>query len=190
MENHNNPIGKGRLVVYTGCSGVGKGTIMKKLLAKDRSVRLSVSCTTRPPRQGEKNGVEYYFVSKGEFEDLIKKDGFLEYACYCDNYYGTPQRAVDEMLDKGLNVFLEIEVQGGMQVMKKRPDCLSIFIYPPSVQELEKRLRGRNTEDELTIQKRLSCVEEEMSYSKYYKYNVLNDDADRAADEIINIIHR
>ncbi len=180
---------KGKLVVYTGYSGVGKGTIMKRLRELDDSVKLSISCTTRNPREGETDGVEYYFVTKSEFEGLIEKDGFLEYAQYCGNYYGTPEKAVDEMLDNGLNVFLEIEVQGGMQVMKKRPDCISIFIAPPSFEELERRLRERGTEDEETILKRLSAVEEERKYQQYYKYTVLNDEVDRAAKEILNIIH-
>lgn len=180
---------RGKLVVYTGYSGVGKGTIMKRLRELDDSVRLSISCTTRQPREGETNGVEYYFMSKDEFENLIKQDGFLEYASYCDNYYGTPEKAVDEMLANGYNVFLEIEVQGGMQVMKKRPDCVSIFIAPPSFEELERRLRERGTEDEETIQKRLSAAEEERKCQQYYTHTVLNDEVDRAANEILSIIH-
>lgn len=180
---------KGKLVIYTGCSGVGKGTIMKELLAMDETVRLSVSCTTRAPRPGEVHGREYYFLTKEEFENLIAEDGFLEYAQYCENYYGTPEKAVDEMLEKGLNVFLEIEVQGGMQVMEKRPDALSLFIMPPSTEELERRLRGRGTEDEATILKRLSCVEEEMACAEKYKFAVLNDTPQRAAQEILDIIH-
>lgn len=180
---------KGKLIIYTGCSGVGKGTVMKELFAMDDSARLSVSCTTRQPRPGEENGVHYFFISKSEFEDLIAQDGFLEYATYCENYYGTPLKAVEDMLEKGLNVFLEIEVQGGMQVMEKRPDAISIFITPPSVEELERRLRGRGTENEETILKRLACVEEELSYEKNYQYSVLNDDVSRAAKEIYDIIH-
>lgn len=180
---------KGKLIIYTGCSGVGKGTIMKELLSMDESVRLSVSCTTREPRPGEVDGVHYLFVNKDEFKSLIEKDGFLEYATYCDNYYGTPLKAVEQMLEQGLNVFLEIEVQGGMQVMKKRPDAISIFVSPPSLQELENRLRGRGTEDEETILKRLACAKEEMTYVKYYQYNVLNDTPQRAAKEIIEIIY-
>ncbi|MEE3333786.1 MAG: guanylate kinase [Ruminococcus sp.] len=180
---------KGKLVVYTGYSGVGKGTIMKELLRLDDSIRLSVSCTTRSPREGEREGIEYYFVDKERFEQLIEDDGFLEYAQFCDNYYGTPEKAVDEMLEKGLNVFLEIEVQGGMQVMEKRPDCVSIFIIPPSFEELEKRLRGRGTEDEATILKRLSRAKEEKEFEKYYTHKVLNDEPSRAAREIIDIIH-
>ena len=181
---------RGKLVVYTGYSGVGKGTIMKILRKLDDSIKLSVSCTTREPREGERHGEDYFFIDKPEFEKLIDENGFLEYATYCDNYYGTPERAVDERLDKGYNVFLEIEVQGGKQVMDKRPDCVSIFIVPPSFEELERRLRGRGTEDEETILKRLAAVEEEKKYQKYYRHIVLNDNPERAAAEIIDIIHK
>lgn len=181
-------MGKGKLVVYTGCSGVGKGTIMKELMKRDNNIKLSVSCTTRPPRDEDIEGVTYYFVSKDRFKELISEDGFLEYATFCDNYYGTPEKPVDELLEKGFDVFLEIEVDGGMQVMKKRPDCVSIFITPPSVEELESRLRNRATEDEETINKRMARAEEEMEFEKYYKYSVLNDDVNRAADEILSIL--
>ncbi|MBR1731271.1 MAG: guanylate kinase [Ruminococcus sp.] len=181
---------RGKLIVYTGYSGVGKGTIMKRLRELDDNVKLSISCTTRAPRDGETNGVEYFFITKDEFKKLIEQDGFLEYATYCDNFYGTPEKAVDEMLDKGFNVFLEIEVQGGMQIMEKRPDCVSIFIDPPSFEELERRLRKRGTEDEETIRQRMAMVEEEKKYRKYYEHKVLNDDADRAAKEILSIINK
>ncbi len=180
---------KGKLVVYTGFSGVGKGTVLKRIRELDDSVKLSVSCTTREPREGETDGVEYFFVTKDEFRRLIDEDGFLEYATYCDNYYGTPRKAVEEMLEKGFNVFLEIEVQGGMQVMSKMPDCVSIFVVPPSIEELERRLRGRGTEDEETILKRLAAVKTEQEYILNYEHTVLNDDVDRAAKEIISIIH-
>lgn len=180
---------EGKLIVYTGASGVGKGTIMKRLLAKDPTIRLSVSATTRSPRPGEKNGREYFFVTKEEFKKTIKEDGFLEYASYCDNYYGTPKKAVEEMLSKGINVMLEIEVQGGLQVMKKCPQCTSIFIMPPSYGELERRLRGRGTEPEEVILKRLEAAKTEMTYSSKYAYTVINDDVEKAADEIIKIIH-
>ena len=180
---------KGKLVVYTGFSGVGKGTVLKRIRELDDSVKLSVSCTTREPREGETDGVEYFFVTKDEFRRLIDEDGFLEYATYCDNYYGTPRKAVEEMLEKGFNVFLEIEVQGGMQVLSKMPDCVSIFVVPPSIEELERRLRGRGTEDEETILKRLAAVKTEQEYILNYEHTVLNDDVDRAAKEIISIIH-
>jgi len=181
---------KGKLVIYTGCSGVGKGTIMRELLSKDETVKLSVSCTTRQPRPGEVHGTDYFFIDKTEFENMISQGEFLEHAVYCDNYYGTPGKAVDEMLEKGLNVFLEIEVQGGMQVMKIRPDALTIFVMPPSMEELERRLRNRGTEDEETIQKRLACAKEEMTYAKYYQNEVVNDTVERATQEILDIIHK
>lgn len=181
---------KGMLVLYTGSSGVGKGTLMERLLEADKSIRLSVSNTTREPRKGEIDGVHYNFVSKGEFLSLIDKDGYLEYAEYCGNYYGTPKQQVENLLDEGYNVFLEIEVQGGLQVMEKYPDILSIFILPPSMESLERRLRRRGTEDEETIQKRLKAAEEEMQYKSKYKYNVINGDLDVAVNEILDILHK
>lgn len=181
---------RGTLVLYTGSSGVGKGTLMERLLAADKSIRLSVSNTTRKPREGEIDGVHYNFVTEDEFVDLINKDGYLEYAKYCENYYGTPKQQVDDLLDAGYNVFLEIEVQGGLQVMKKYPDILSIFILPPSMDSLERRLRRRGTEDEETIQKRLATAKEEMKYKNRYKYNVVNGDLDVAVDEILDILHK
>lgn len=180
---------KGKLIVYTGASGVGKGTIMKELLSKDPTVRLSVSATTRSPRPGEINGREYFFVTKEEFEKMIDDEGFLEYASYCGNYYGTPKKAVEEMLENGFNVMLEIEVQGGLQIIKKCPDCTSIFIMPPSQEELEKRLRGRGTESEEVILERLNAAKTEITYSDKYNFVVVNDDVSKAAEEIMKIIH-
>jgi guanylate kinase len=174
--------------VYTGCAGVGKGTVMKNILAKEDSFRLSVSATTRNPRKGEVNGREYFFVTKDEFKAMIEKDEFLEHACYVDNFYGTPKKAVEDMLNSGYNVFLEIEVQGGVQVKKLCPDCLSIFIVPPSMEELESRLRGRGTETEDVILKRMETAKGEMKYKNSYDYVVMNDDIDRVADEIISIV--
>ena len=181
---------KGMLVLYTGSSGVGKGTLMERLLEADKSIRLSVSNTTREPRKGEIDGVHYNFVTKDEFLSLIDKEGYLEYAEYCGNYYGTPKQQVENLLDEGYNVFLEIEVQGGLQVMEKYPDILSIFILPPSMESLERRLRRRGTEDEETIQKRLKAAEEEMHYKSKYKYNVINGDLDVAVNEILDILHK
>lgn len=181
---------RGTLVLYTGSSGVGKGTLMERLLDADKSIRLSVSNTTRKPRKGEIDGVHYNFVTEEEFEDLINKDGYLEYARYCENYYGTPKKQVDDLLDKGYNVFLEIEVQGGLQIMEKYPDILSIFILPPSMESLERRLRRRGTEDEETIHKRLEAAKEEMQYKDKYKYNVVNGDLDVAVNEILDILHK
>lgn len=181
---------RGTLVLYTGSSGVGKGTLMERLLEADKSIRLSVSNTTRKPRKGEIDGVHYNFVTEDEFVDLINKDGYLEYARYCENYYGTPKKQVYDLLDEGYNVFLEIEVQGGLQVMEKYPDILSIFILPPSMESLERRLRRRGTEDEETIQMRLAQAKEEMQYKDRYKYNVVNGDLDVAVNEILDILHK
>ncbi len=181
---------RGLLVVYTGCSGVGKGTIMKEILAKEDDFRLSVSATTRDPRPGEIHGKDYFFVTKEEFEKMIDNDKFLEYATYADNYYGTPKDAVEEMLSKGYNVFLEIEVQGGLQVLEKCPDCLSIFIIPPSMEELERRLRGRGTEEESVIVKRMEAAKTEMTFKNRYNYIVMNDVAEKAAEEVISIVRQ
>ncbi|MEE1060506.1 MAG: guanylate kinase [Ruminococcus sp.] len=181
---------KGRLVLYTGSSGVGKGTIMSELLKRDDNIRLSVSNTTRAPRDGEIDGVHYNFVTKEQFEDLISKDGFLEYAQYCENYYGTPKKQVEDMLADGKCVFLEIEVQGGLQILEKYPDVLSIFILPPSMEVLSERLHGRGTEDEETIQKRLTEAKNEISFKDRYKYNVVNDNLETAVVEILDILKK
>ena len=179
---------RGILVLYTGSSGVGKGTIMSELLKRDENIRLSVSNTTRAPREGEIDGVHYNFVTKEQFEKLIDEDGYLEYAKYCENYYGTPKKPVEDMLSQGYNVFLEIEVQGGLQIMEKYPDVLSIFILPPSMDVLENRLRGRGTEKEDVIQKRLAEAKNEITFKDKYKYNVVNGDLETAVDEILDIL--
>ncbi|MBU5471906.1 guanylate kinase [Roseburia sp. MSJ-14] len=181
---------KGKLVLYTGCSGVGKGTIMKELLKRDPSIRLSVSNTTRKPREGEIDGVHYNFVSREDFIRLADADGYIEYAEYCKNLYGTPKKQVEDMLAQGCNVFLEIEVKGGLQVMEKFPDVLSIFILPPSVAELERRLRERGTETEEVIKERLSEAENELKVASQYKYQVINDDLDHAVEEVLSILHQ
>ena len=180
---------RGILVLYTGSSGVGKGTIMAELLKKDPSIRLSVSNTTRDPRKGEIDGVHYNFVTKEKFEELIDCDGYLEYAKYCDNYYGTPKKQVEDLLNEGYNVFLEIEVQGGLQILEKYPDVLSIFILPPSMDVLEKRLRNRGTEKEEVILKRLDEAKNEISFKDRYRFNVVNGELDKAVDEVLEILH-
>ncbi|MEE0856348.1 MAG: guanylate kinase [Ruminococcus sp.] len=181
---------KGTLILYTGSSGVGKGTILAELMKRDNNLRLSVSNTTRAPREGEVDGVQYNFVSVEEFEKQIEQDGYLEYAKYCDNYYGTPKKQVFELLDEGYDVFLEIEVQGGVQILEKYPDILSIFILPPSMEVLEHRLNKRGTEDAETIKKRLEQAEEEIKYKDRYKYNVVNAELEKAVDEIMDILKR
>lgn len=181
---------RGMLVLYTGSSGVGKGTIMQELLKRDKNIRLSVSNTTRSPRDGEIDGVHYNFVTKEQFESLIQKDGYLEYAEYCGNYYGTPKQQVEDLLNQGYDVFLEIEVRGGLQIMDKYPDVLSIFILPPSMDTLEKRLRDRNTEDEETILERLGQAKREIGCKDKYKYVVVNDNLEDAVDEILDILKK
>ena len=177
----------GMLVLYTGSSGVGKGTIMQELLKRDKNIRLSVSNTTRPPREGEIDGVHYNFVTKEQFESLIQKDGYLEYAEYCGNYYGTPKQQVEDMLSQGYDVFLEIEVCGGLQIMEKYPDVLSIFVLPPSMDTLEKRLRDRNTEDDGVIKQRLFKAKEELGFQSSYDYIVENNYVEQCARSIIKI---
>ena len=179
---------RGLLVVYSGFSGVGKGTVMKEMLKREETFRLSVSATTREPRPGEVDGREYYFLTKEKFLEMIEKDEFLEYAQYADNYYGTPKKAVEDMLNEGYNVFLEIEVQGGLQIMEKCPDCLSIFIVPPSLEVLEQRLRGRGTETEEVIDKRMKAALVEQEYTSRYDFVVENDIVEKTVDDIINIV--
>ncbi len=185
MNNQN-----GKLVLYSGSSGVGKGTILEKLRELDDNIWVSVSNTTRQPRKGEQDGVHYHFVTREAFEELISQDGFLEYAEYCGNYYGTPLAQLREKIAEGKTVFLEIEVEGALQVMKKYPEVLSIFIVPPSFEVLEKRLRNRGTEDEATIEKRLEKAKEEIGCRGRYRYNVINNDLDTAVREVYDIIHQ
>lgn len=177
-----------KLFVISGCSGVGKGTVLKEFMARNtKDFMLSVSCTTRKPRPGEVDGVNYFFMSVEEFQDCIKRDKFLEYAQFAGNYYGTKQKYINQKFAEGLNIILEIETQGALQVKKKMPEAVLIFIAPPSVEELEHRLRGRHTEDEETIKKRLDLVKVELERSKQYDYVVVNDDLERAVSEIENI---
>ena len=180
---------KGKLVLYSGSSGVGKGTILQKLRELDPNVCVSVSDTTREPREGEVNGVHYNFVTRKEFTDKIADGGYLEYAEYCHNFYGTPISQLNELLDQGKTVFLEIEVEGALQVMKKYPGILSIFVLPPNFETLERRLRSRGTEDEETIERRLEKVKEEIGCRSRYKHNVINNDLDVAVKEVYDIIH-
>ena len=178
------------MIVLSGPSGVGKGTILKEVM-KDESLKLafSISMTTREKREGEVDGVNYFFVSKDEFEQAVKDGKLLEYAEFVGNYYGTPLDYVEKLRNQGINVILEIEVQGCMQVQEKEPGALTIFIVPPSMEELESRIRGRKSEPEEIIQQRLAKAEKEMEMLNKYKYVVCNDDVDLAA-EIISVIIR
>ena len=180
---------KAVLVVISGPAGTGKGTVVKELVKRGKA-EISISATTRNPRGQEQNGVEYHFLTKEKFESMIGEDGFLEYAEYCGNYYGSPKEPVDKWLSEGKNVILEIEVEGYKKIKAKRPECIGIFIMPPSMEELEKRLRGRNTETEEQIKKRLARAEEEMKLSELYNYVVVNDTVQECADRIEDIFKK
>ena len=179
---------KGLLVIFSGPSGSGKGTIMKSLLASRDDTVLSVSMTTRAPRPGEIDGYHYHFVTREEFQKTIEEDGFLEYAEYNGNFYGTPEAPIRRLLNEGKNVMLEIEVQGAEKVMDHRSDVVSIFITTPSYEELERRLRGRGTESEEVIQGRMKTSQYELSRAFRYQYIVLNDEVDTAVGRINTII--
>ena len=179
---------KGLLIIFSGPSGSGKGTIMKSLLASREDTVLSVSMTTRAPRPGEIDGYHYHFVTREEFEKTVAEDGFLEYAEYNGNFYGTPEAPIRRLLNEGKNVMLEIEVQGAEKVMDHRSDVVSIFITTPSYAELERRLRGRGTEPEEVIQKRMKTSQYELSRAFRYQYIVLNDEVEKAVDRITTII--
>lgn len=180
---------KGLLIVYSGVSGVGKGTILAQLMPmEDLNLAYSVSMTTRQPREGEKDGVDYFFVSKKRFLEAVKNGELLEHARFVDNDYGTPKEYVEKMREEGKNVILEIEIRGARQVMEKCPDALSIYIVPPSLEELERRLRERSTEDEQTIMKRVSKARQELKDIDFYEHVVCNDDLDKAVEEIRQII--
>lgn len=179
---------KGKLFVISGSSGVGKGTLLKQLVQKNPELEVSISATTRAPRPAEVDGVNYFFITKEEFLKEVENGEFLEWAEFNGNYYGTKQAWVERNLNKGRNLILEIETNGALQIKKKLPDSVLIFILPPSLEELEHRLRGRNTEDEETIQGRLHEVCREIECSKNYDYTVVNDDLDTALLELERII--
>ncbi len=182
---------RGLLIILSGPSGVGKGTIRKYFETNDQlNLAYSTSMTTRKPRQGEVDGQDYFFSTKEDFEKAIQKGELLEYAEFVGNYYGTPVAEVERLRNEGKNVLLEIEVQGAHQVQEKCPDALSIFIIPPSMEELEKRIRGRRSEPEEIIQQRLAKADHEMKMLSKYKYIVCNDDPKLAAQIIETIILR
>ena len=179
---------EGLLIVFSGPSGVGKGTVLREYLQEHPNVKVSVSATTRSPRPGEVDGVHYHFLSREQFQEMIQQDGLLEYACYSGNYYGTPKAAVQEQLNMGNHVVLEIEVQGALQILKKYPQALLIFVMPPSYQELERRLRERNTESEEEIQRRLQTAIQEMAQADQYDFILLNDQVPLAEERLDAIV--
>ena len=175
---------KGLLIVLSGPSGAGKSTVVKKLMQKRGNIHFSVSYTTRAPRNEDIDGVTYNFVDRAEFERMIANNEFLEYAEYSGNYYGTSLKVIEEKQAAGIDVLLDIEVQGAANVRNKCPDAVLVFTVPPSYQELERRLRGRNTDDEQTICKRLSRALEEVREINMYDYLVINDEVDNAVTEL------
>ena len=178
---------KGKLVVISGASGVGKGTVLGIMMEKRKDLTFSVSATTRPPRPGEVDGVHYYFVTKERFEEMIDKGEFLEYDAHAANYYGTPRAQAEEKMANG-SVLLDIEPNGAKQVKQAAPEALLIFIMPPSMEELERRLRGRGDTPEDQIIMRMERAVWEIEQRSWYDHVVVNDDAVRCAEEILNII--
>ena len=174
----------GNLTVITGPSGVGKGTIVRKILDKHSKVWLSISATTRKPRSGEIDGEHYLFLEKNEFQEIIDKEGFLEWASFSNNFYGTPKKIVKEKIKKGTNVLLEIELEGARQIRKSFPEALQIFIAPPNLFELEKRIRGRGTESEESIRDRLAIANREINAKTEFDAVVINENIDIAFREI------
>lgn len=180
----------GILFVVSGPAGSGKGTVVKLLLERHPDIRLSVSATTRQPRPGESHGVQYFFITKEEFEKRLSEDAILEHTTYCDNYYGTPRDAVEASLSAGNDMILEIEVDGAMQIKRKIPGTVAIMLIPPDGATLEARLRGRGTETEEVILRRLARAREEIGLMSDYDYVVVNGDgeAEKCADDIYEII--
>ena len=181
---------KGTLVVISGPSGSGKGTVVKKLRELMPDVALSVSATTRAPREGEVDGREYYFITRDDFEDMVAQGEILEFTSYCGNYYGTPKKEAERITGEGRDLILEIEVDGASQIKKLVPDALTIMLIPPSVTELESRLRGRGTETEQTIANRLLRAREEIKLADSYDYVVVNENGgvEKCAENIRDII--
>lgn len=179
---------KGILTVVSGFSGAGKGTLMKRLMSDYDNYALSISMTTRAPREGERDGIEYFFTTKEKFEETIANDGLIEYAQYVGNYYGTPRAYVESQLEAGKDVILEIEIQGALKVKAQYPDCLLLFVTPPSAKELEKRLVGRGTETPEVIAKRLARAVEESQGIEDYDYVVVNDDLDECVKQLHSLV--
>lgn len=179
---------KGSLIILSAPSGGGKDTIIEELLKKDPNIKMSVSATTRTKRESEVDGKNYFFVSTKDFEKMIKSDELIEYAKYCENYYGTPKKAIELWRNQGFNVILKIEVQGAKQVLKKCKDATGIFILPPSMEVLKKRLVNRGTETKETLELRLKQAEIEIKCAQFYDYAVINDNLNDCVNDVLSII--
>ena len=181
---------KGILIVVSGFSGAGKGTVVRELTTRYDNYALSISATTRAPRQGEENGREYFFKTREEFEELIRQDALYEYAQYVSNFYGTPKAYVQQQLDAGKDVILEIEVQGALNVKAKNPEALLLFVTPPSAQELKRRLIGRGTETLEVINERMARASEEALLMDRYDYLIINDKLEECTETIHQLVQR
>ena len=179
---------RGLLIVFSGPSGSGKGTVLAEAMRQNSDLELSVSATTRAPRVGEVDGVNYFFKSKEAFQEMIAQEGFIEWAQFCENYYGTPRAYVESRLAQGKDVVLEIEVQGAMQVKKAFPDSVLIFNLPPSTEELRARLIGRQTESIEVVDQRLTAAKQELAMAKEYDYVIVNDEVATAAKKFLTIV--
>lgn len=180
---------RGTLMVVSGPAGVGKGTVIKDAISKSNGqIHLSVSATTRYPRESDLEGVTYYFKSKDEFREMINKDEMLEWAIYSDNYYGTPKKPVFDALENGIDVILEIEVQGAMTIRAHHPEAVFVFIAPPSFEVLESRLKGRGTETSQEVKRRLEIAKLELSYIEKYNFVVVNKNVEQASDDLLTIL--
>ncbi len=179
-----------KLYVLSGSSGVGKGTVLKGFLKRNPNFMLSISCTTRKPREGEIDGVNYFFMTTDEFQKCINEDKFLEWTNFAGNYYGTKRKYIDQCLSDGKDIILEIDTVGALNVKRQMPEAVLIFIAPPSLDALEQRLRGRHTEDEETIQKRLNEVKSEIERGKSFDYTIVNDEIDLAISQLEQIINK
>ncbi len=179
---------RGILVVVSGFSGVGKGTLMRCLTERYGYYALSISATTRAPRDNEEDGREYFFKTMEEFEQLIAQNRLIEYACYCGNYYGTPRDYVEDQMDQGRDVILEIELQGALKIKKEYPDALLLFIMPPDAETLARRLKDRGTETQEVIRERLERAVEESDGVEEYDYMIINDDLEQSVEAVHNLI--
>ena len=179
---------KGTLIVFSGPSGCGKGTVLKEFFASGGQAFCSVSATTRQPRAGEEDGVHYYFLTRESFEEKLANDEILEHTTYCGNYYGTPRGPVYERLERGENVILEIEVEGALQIREKCPEAVLVFVMPPSLSELRQRLIGRQTEDIATVDRRMEAARREVKMAYQYDYVIVNNVVEEAAEELKTIL--